>query len=160
LIPAADMIANWAHLHFTRSRTLSTGFGVPGCIATQFQLCSGPALTGDASFKLHVYDCMPNWPGLTWVTDAADPFGGTDYYGIGLPLLVSPFGNEFIGLDCFADANGIGTAYAPIPDNPILKNLTYYVQTACLWPEPQFLNGCLPSPLRISTSNLLTIVIQ
>lgn len=160
LLPAADVIATWCHLRFLRAKASNDGFGVPGCVATQFQLCSGAPMTGAADFQLLSFDCFPGSIGLTWISDAPGPAGGVDYFGVGLPLLVDPFSPNLFGLDAFALSTGVGGSPLPIPDESALKGLTFYVQTAWLWPTPALLGGCTPSPLQLSTTNLLRLTIQ
>lgn len=160
LLPAADVIATWCYLRFVRAKAVNDGFGVAGCIATQFQLCSGAPLTGTPDFKLLSFDCYPGSVGLTWISEAASPAGGVDYFGVGLPLLVDPLSPGLLGLDAFALSTGTGGSPVPIPDDPGLKGLTVFVQTAWLWPNPAVLGGCTPSPLQLSTTNLLRLTIQ
>jgi hypothetical protein len=159
VLPAGSLASEWLAARFgggVRNR----GFGLAGCYATQFQTASGAPILGSSTFTLDSYDSYPGFTGLLLVSELLDPAGGTDYYGVGIPLLLNPFTPNLLGATVVADGNGFSSLPVFIPSDPILKGATFYVQSAWVWPPPGAMNGCSPSPLHISTTNLLELTLQ
>lgn len=160
MVPCADLAAEWLALRLTRAKVRNSGFGVAGCYATQFQSVNSPPMVGNAGFALRSFDAYPGAVGLLLLSDAKDPNGGTDFYGVGVPLLVDPFTPNLLGANVHADASGACTLRVPIPNDPSLQGLRYWAQTVWVWPDPSVVFGCTPSPIQLSTTNLLDITIQ
>ena len=116
----------------------------------------GTPIVGNAQFKLRCNHGPANATGLGIVCDAQDS-AGSDPFGLGFILHLDLFtAVEILTFDLVSDAAGVGTAAAPIPQNPFLAGKTYYAQTLWRW-DPGI---CLPSTFGISSSNGLAITIQ
>lgn len=132
------------------------GLGTPGCTGPEILTGTLPPKVGEANFTLACTKAPAYNVGLAIVTNAPDLLG-SDPFAIGALLHVDLFSStETNTLDLFSDGQGLGTAAAPIPNNPIIVGSTYYAQAIWAWP----MSVCNNAPFGISSSNGLAIKIQ
>jgi BD-FAE protein len=157
--PGGDFAAEWLTLRFQGGAIRNQGLGVAGCDSTQMISASSVPLVGNANFAIHSYDAYPGSAGCLLVSDLVDPAGGTDWFGVGLPLLVNPATPSLIAGSLQANAGGFSFLPTPIPNNPFLHGSTFYAQEIWVWPPPAQVGGCVPSPFQLSATNLLVLTI-
>lgn len=118
--------------------TMSFGIGQPaatGVYGTGTPGCGGriPANTnqipflGNGNFTIGFTYVPRNTLGLGIAANASD-IPGTDYFGIGALLhcdIVNA--SDVQTFDIYTEGSGMGFAPVPIPNNPQLQNMTYYV---------------------------------
>ena len=100
--------------------TASYGIGTPGCNGAH-HICgnSAPAI-GNANFKLTCSNAPATSLGLCLVANAQD-VSGSDPFQLGILLhLDLVLATDLQAMDFNSDAAGLGTANAPIPNNPNL----------------------------------------
>lgn len=132
------------------------GTGTPGCDGPE--LMSGNAIPyiGNLNFKLKANKAPANSLGLVVASDMVN-IAGSDPFGIFVTLHVDIINTpEVYVYDMFSDPAGFGSADDPIPNNPNLAGLTFYVQTLWYWGPV----GCGLTPMHLSISNVLVITIQ
>lgn len=129
------------------------GRGTPGCDGTHLALGDGVPLPGSGGFAITCNHAPPDSLGLV--------FGALGSQPAGLPVLgviahLDPASPQFALGFAQSDAAGIARHAVPIPNLPGLVGFVHYRQFAWPWPA----GGCWPSPLGLSTSRGLEIVIQ
>jgi hypothetical protein len=135
--------------------TASYGIGTPGCNGAH-HICgnSAPAI-GNANFKLTCSNAPATSLGLCLVANAQD-VSGSDPFQLGILLhLDLVLATDLQAMDFNSDAAGLGTANAPIPNNPNLVGNHYFGQAIWAWMAVQ----CTPSPFGLSSSDGLDIPI-
>lgn len=134
---------------------LQYGPSTAGCSGSQHINATKIPKIGEAAFALTCTNGPVGSIGLGLVTDSAD-INGSDPFGLGVLLAVDLFAaTEILGLDFIPDTTGFLTANAPIPHNTSLIGKRFYAQALSLWPG----STCVPSPLGLSTSQGLAIII-
>lgn len=130
------------------------GTGTPGCSGAHELLANQSPKVSSPGFALTCTMAPPVSPGVGIVTDSQS--GGGDPFGLGVSLWIDFFAaTEAISFDFVSDGAGYALAPAPIPNQPLLAGRIYYAQALFVWAWP-----CVPSPLHLSSSNGLRIVVQ
>ncbi|MBI3818021.1 MAG: FG-GAP repeat protein [Planctomycetes bacterium] len=132
------------------------GIGTPGCTGPEIITANSVAKPGNADFTFYCNHVPKSALGVVMVSDVQD-LNGSDWLGVGVILYIDPGSMAtIIPFDMYGETFlDVGWAAAPIPNNPMLIGKTYYAQAAWLWNGP-----CVPSPLNLSTSDGLKIVIH
>lgn len=131
------------------------GSGTNGCNGVSRIAANLIPKVNSPNFIIHGTNAPPNSLGLCLVTDTQDA-AGFDYFSINVQILLNfATATEILALDAASDGVGFGSTPAPIPNNPLLANNTYYAQFLWYWPPI-----CSPSPLGLSSSEGGSITIQ
>lgn len=132
------------------------GFGTPGCHGPHILSALNAPYIGNPNFTVRSTNAPANGLGGWWITDSQD-VAGTDVFNVGIKLHIDFYNaTELFIFDIYSDAAGVGTASAPIPNDPNLVGHTYYAQTIWSWP----LTACQLFPYGLSSSNGLGITVQ
>ncbi|MBI3818708.1 MAG: FG-GAP repeat protein [Planctomycetes bacterium] len=132
------------------------GNGTPGCSGLELLSTNSPPSIGNAGFAFTTNKGPANALGLGIVGNAALPNGG-DPFGIGVSLGIDLIlSTDVYTFDHYTDALGYGAGAIGIPNNPAVVGQTYYAQVLSLWPAA----NCTPSPLGLSTSRPVSLIIQ
>jgi len=132
----------------------SFGTGTPGCAGIEGMTASGPATVGSTDFSVIATGAPPSSLGLLLFADAAS-VAGVDPFGLGvLSHLDFATLSVLFAFDVRSDGHGYATAPIPIVSDPAVAGLTLDAQTWWFW------KSCPPSPLGLSTSRGLAIVLQ
>lgn len=130
------------------------GLGTPGCDGPQTIGLAAPAQIDTAAFGFTCDNVPANSTGFLLVGDVADLIG-TDYLGINALLHVNVFASAApLLLDFFGDADGVGFAPAPLPNDPALVGAVLHAQGIWVWTE------CSLPPFNVSSSNLVSFTIS
>ncbi|MFN0204795.1 MAG: PQQ-dependent sugar dehydrogenase [Planctomycetota bacterium] len=137
----------------------SYGVGTPGCAGNQTLSVNCSPVVNNAGFRINTTNCPPSSIGLGIVTDVQD-VAGADHLGVGVLLHCALAGaTELLTFDATSDGLGVGTALAPVPNNPLLAGMDFYASTLWAWsPVTCVLPGA--NVYNLSTSNGLAIIIQ
>jgi hypothetical protein len=135
---------------------VSYGIGTPGCNGAHHICGNGAPTVGNAGFALSCSNAPVSALGLCLVANAQD-VAGSDPFQLGILLhLDLVLATDIQAIDFHSDAAGLGTAPAPIPNNPVLIGVHYFGQGIWAWTPQQ----CQPSPFGLSSSDGLDIPIQ
>ncbi|MFN0205636.1 MAG: FG-GAP repeat domain-containing protein [Planctomycetota bacterium] len=129
------------------------GAGTFACTGRHGIAAAGVPAIGNADFGFVNTNVPSGSLGLLIVTDAAD--AGSDPLGAGVAFLVDLVNaTQLLSFDQTSDMYNYGGAKTPIPNDPMLQNLTLYAQG--FWYHP----GCTVTPLSLSSSSGLSFTIQ
>lgn len=150
-----DTIADWLNMRL-RSQNLSNyGFGTPGCYGSQILLSNGDAALGNNNFLLKSYLADPNGLGAIFM-DTSVQAAFSDPFGVGIRMLLDPTSPNFMSWDASVNSLGMLNLIIAVPNNPVLSGQTFYAQGATAWTSA-VPAGCVPSPLGLTTTNVLRI---
>ena len=155
---ARDAAADWLTSRLRDSKLVNFAYGTPGCYSNQLVEASAAPTVGDSSFKIRTYNAFPNTAGIFVLGHTPLP-AETDFFGIGVKIVFSPFDPLLAMVNAVSDADGTASATIPIPNDPTLAGQTFFAQGFWPWTSPQIPLGCSPSPLALSSTNALTVTI-
>jgi uncharacterized membrane protein len=134
---------------------VSYGASTPGCQGESTLTASPTPRVNNASFALTTTKAPPLSLGIQLISDTPDQFG-SDPFGLGVALHIGVLtATEFLSVDAYSDAFGLGVAPAPIPNSPLLAGKTYYTQSLWSWPFAT----CYMPPFNLATSQALALTI-
>ncbi|MFN0207649.1 MAG: integrin alpha [Planctomycetota bacterium] len=132
------------------------GVGTPGCTGPELMTGNSVPYVGNLNFKLRGNKAPANSLGLVIASDMVN-IVGSDPFSIFVTLHVDIINTpEVYVYDMFSDSAGFAQADDPIPNNPNLVGLTFYVQTLWYWGPA----GCGLTPMHLSISNVLVATLQ
>lgn len=133
----------------------SYGIGTPGCAGAHRLDASGTPRAGNAGLVLWADRAPVGGFGLGLLGSVAD-VAGSDPLGLGALLHVGVQPPALLAtLGVVIDGSGRAATPLPLPVLPGLAGSAWHVQDVFAWAGP-----CVPSPLGLSTSPGLTLVIQ
>lgn len=133
----------------------NSGIGTSGCSGFEQMDATVAPQPGAAGFALTCTRAPANGFGVLLTSSSVDALG-SDPFGLGVLVhvgIASPAVYSIVPL--FADADGYATRALPIPADPQLVGLSAHFQAGFAWNGP-----CVPSPLSLSTSDALSVVVQ
>lgn len=158
---AGETIAEWLQQRLLTTKITQGGFGTPGCYGPQFLTAPGVPALGNAQFTVRAQLSLFNSkallvcePAPAIAAPAADPLG------LGLRWLLDPLSPQLFVYDGVADGFGTVMFSTPIPADPALSGNSYILQAVTAWQGPGTPIGCVPSPLKLSTTNALRVVVE
>lgn len=133
--------------------TVLFGEGTPGCGGIHGLHAISPPNIGNNHFGIVCTGAPPRSLGLALAADAFDP-NGNDAFGLGFSVYIDlANAASVVFFDVSSDAAGYGGGIYSIPNDPQLVGSLFLVQMFWLW------NFCNPSPLHLSSSTALGVVI-
>lgn len=130
------------------------GIGTPGCHGDHHMCANSAPYIGNSGFQLLCDNAPAGALGLGLATDVGLLTGG-DQFGLGIILYNDLLlATQVYQFDMNSDANGLGTAPAPIANDNALIGMTFYVDALWAW-----FSECVPSPLGLSTSNAMQVTV-
>jgi hypothetical protein len=147
-------------VHFNRLASSpavsSFGTGTPGCTGKLTLNTASSPNVGNSAFAITGTNAPVSSLGALLFANFQDS-AGSDLFGLGVKVHIGYFAaTESLALEVRSDASGTSFTAAPIPNNPILAGVQYYVQT--FWIEPVGAR-CTTASLGLVSSRGLDILI-
>lgn len=153
-----DMIADWLDMRLRSSKLSNFGFASPGCYGSLFLLSNGEPFPGNPAFKLKSYLNLSNTLAAIIFDDHINS-GYSDPFALGLRLWHDYNSPTMFELDAMVNPAGMLDLDIAVPNDPLLSGQTFYAQAITSWNGPGMPVGCVTTPLKLSTTNTLKMII-